>query len=73
MAEFKEELKMWQRKRNCKRRGVLCGHRRSLSGNSMWSCCFYLLDTGKKRGCPPGKKCKHFTEKKFEELPINPF
>ena len=66
-------LELWQRKRNCTRRGVLCGHRRSLGSNGVNSACNYFLDTGQKRGCPAGKKCTRYTPRKCEEKPLNPF
>lgn len=46
----------------CMRDGVMCGHRRSSStAENSASICHYLLDTGKKRPCPPGKKCTVWT------------
>lgn len=49
----------------CVRDGVMCGHRRSttLEVNSK-SMCHYILDTGKKRPCPPGKECTVWTGEK---------
>ena len=51
------------KKADCRRDGILCGHRRSISHTATGSVkvCHYLLDTGKKRGCPPGKECIHYT------------
>lgn len=48
-------------KKYCTRNGVQCGHRRSAVKSSTETWCHYLLDTGKKRGCPPGEECTKFT------------
>ena len=54
----------------CERKGVLCGHRRRASGTSGFlKICHYILDTGKQRGCPAGRTCKHWTADKCEMLP----
>lgn len=49
----------------CARNGVMCAHRRSstaiIQGFKM---CHYILDTGKKRPCPPGKHCTEWTAEK---------
>lgn len=63
VAEAKK--RMSERKRACTRKGVLCGHRRALSSDSGGvagvTMCYFLLDTGCHRDCPPGKKCKYYT------------
>ena len=53
-------------KKKCVRKGVMCGHRRFISNNAAngGTMCHYLLDTGEQRGCPSGRKCKHYTTKK---------
>lgn len=58
----------------CVRDGVMCGHRRRTSGhgaigeNSSLTMCHYLLDTGEKRSCPAGRRCKHFTTEKCQMI-----
>jgi hypothetical protein len=49
----------------CARNGKLCGHRRSPNTEcNSFKFCHYLLDTGKKRPCPPGKACTEWTDEK---------
>ena len=63
-----ERGKSERMKNKCVRGGIVCGHRRSISSCSgsgvTSSICHYLLDTGEKRGCPPGKECIHYTAEK---------
>lgn len=49
----------------CARKGVMCGHRRSSNAElGSTKMCHYILDTGKKRPCPPGKQCTEWTAAK---------
>ena len=49
------------RKANCTRNGIVCGHRRRLISANKSTCCMYILDTGKKRGCRLGRECTKYT------------
>jgi len=74
----KKKIKLWdypkvgltveQRKKNCMRKGVLCGHRRPLGSNNAYSSCMYILDTGERRGCDEGKNCKRYTDEACFEI-----
>lgn len=51
----------------CTRNGILCGHRRPLISSHVITRCMYILDTGKKRGCPLGRECTRYTAEKCRE------
>ena len=47
----------------CTRNGKLCVHRDREGGTSM---CQYFINTGRRRNCPPGRACVHYSA----ELPV---